>query len=137
MLSYLAQPEQRDTRPEIVKLLYSTRLAGDGHDQVLFLSRLMRVFGKLNQGKNDSGTIDLHLTDSIEPSDYVSSRSWLKIHNDRLTHQQLESNLGPTSGRKDSVVAYVCGPPAMTDEFVNVLQTQEGMKNRVFCEKWW
>ena len=137
MLSYLAQPEQQDTRPEIVKLLYSTRLAGEGLDQVLFLTRLKQVFEDLNKSGSYPSTMDVHLTDSTALSDDVSSNPWLKIHNNRITHQQLKSSLGSANDRRDSVVAYVCGPPSMTDEFVNVLQTEEGMQDRVFCEKWW
>lgn len=137
MLSHLAQPEQQATRPEIVKLLYSTRLAGDGLDQVLFFSRLKQVFENLNKNKVHSNTLDIHITDNKAISDHSSSDPWLKLHNDRITHQLLVSSLGPASDRKDSVVAYVCGPPAMTDEIFNVLQAQEGMKERVFCEKWW
>ncbi|KAF1827294.1 uncharacterized protein K489DRAFT_385937 [Dissoconium aciculare CBS 342.82] len=35
-------------------------------------------------------------------------------------------------------VAYVCGPPRMTDEVVAFLSRQSGMtEDRVRCEKWW
>lgn len=35
-------------------------------------------------------------------------------------------------------VAYVCGPPKMTDEIVEFLVKQPGISERqVRCEKWW
>lgn len=45
--------------------------------------------------------------------------------------------LGPVEKRK-GVVVYICGPPGMTDEFVEVMGRAEGMDpTMVFCEKWW
>lgn len=39
---------------------------------------------------------------------------------------------------RSRTVCYVCGPPAMTDEFVAYLALQRGMSaERVLCEKWW
>lgn len=37
---------------------------------------------------------------------------------------------------KDTV-CYLCGPPKMTDEFVEVLRALLGEKERVIFEKWW
>ena len=55
----------------------------------------------------------------------------------RFVKQDLEAALGPEVGRKNTV-AYVCGPPAMTDWAVAVLERSEGMEEkRVLCEKWW
>lgn len=56
----------------------------------------------------------------------------------RLFEQQdLEIALGPVEERK-GIVAYVCGPPAMTDWAVSVLRRSKGMEEeRVLCEKWW
>ena len=55
----------------------------------------------------------------------------------RFVNQDLEAALGPGAERK-GVVAYVCGPPAMTDWAVGVLRRSEGMEEkRVLCEKWW
>lgn len=47
------------------------------------------------------------------------------------------SGFGPEHDRKNTV-AYVCGPPKMTDEVVANLRSQPGMSDgRVLCEKWW
>ncbi|KAK4694762.1 hypothetical protein P7C71_g2871, partial [Lecanoromycetidae sp. Uapishka_2] len=55
----------------------------------------------------------------------------------RFKERDLELALGPVDERKGTV-AYVCGPPAMTDWAVGVLRGAEGMaEKRVLCEKWW
>lgn len=55
----------------------------------------------------------------------------------RFQEKDLETALGPVAER-ESVVAYVCGPPPMTDWAVDVLGKAEGMdERRVLCEKWW
>ena len=55
----------------------------------------------------------------------------------RSGEKDLINAIGPVVGRK-GVVAYVCGPPPLTDWAVEVLRLAEGMdKERVLCEKWW
>ena len=55
----------------------------------------------------------------------------------RPAEKDLYDALGPEEERSN-VVAYVCGPPAMTDSFVDILKEAKGMEpRRVFCEKWW
>ena len=55
----------------------------------------------------------------------------------RFEASDLETALGPVEERK-GVVAYVCGPPSMTDWAVGVLDRSEGMdQKRVLREKWW
>lgn len=55
----------------------------------------------------------------------------------RIEQGDLLDALGPVEGR-GGIVAYVCGPPAMTDWAVGKLKKAEGMaEERVFCEKWW
>ena len=55
----------------------------------------------------------------------------------RWTHRELVEALGE-EGERENTMAYVCGPPQMTDEAVEVLKRAPGMKeNQVFCEKWW
>lgn len=44
----------------------------------------------------------------------------------------------PGKAHRDGTLCYVCGPSAMTDEFVSFLSGCEGMsEERVLCEKWW
>ena len=55
----------------------------------------------------------------------------------RFDRTDLVVALGPQEKRED-VVAYVCGPPSMTDWAVDVLKGSIGMdEKRVLCEKWW
>jgi len=55
----------------------------------------------------------------------------------RMEQKNLIEALGPVEERK-GVVAYVCGPPEMTDWAVQELADAEGVeKERVLCEKWW
>ncbi len=55
----------------------------------------------------------------------------------RFEQKDLETALGPETER-ESIVAYVCGPPPMTDWAVDVLRMSQGMdEKRVLCEKWW
>ena len=55
----------------------------------------------------------------------------------RFEATDLEAALGPAEER-DGVVAYVCGPPLMSDWAVGVLDRSKGMdQKRVLCEKWW
>ncbi|ETI26387.1 hypothetical protein G647_03164 [Cladophialophora carrionii CBS 160.54] len=55
----------------------------------------------------------------------------------RIQEHDLEEALGPED-RRDTVIVYVCGLPAMTDQFVAWFRTQRGMEEkRVLCEKWW
>lgn len=55
----------------------------------------------------------------------------------RFTTEEIVESLGPEAER-DGTVAYVCGPPSMTDDVVEALRKAEGMADeRVLCEKWW
>lgn len=55
----------------------------------------------------------------------------------RFDAKDLQAALGPIEER-EKVVAYVCGPPSMTDWAVDVLKGSIGMdEKRVLCEKWW
>jgi hypothetical protein len=55
----------------------------------------------------------------------------------RMTVRDVEEAIGDD---KEVSVVYICGVPAMTDEFVQALVSPEGFgmdKNRVLFEKWW
>jgi len=55
----------------------------------------------------------------------------------RFTTEEIVESLGP-EGERDGTVAYICGPPSMTDEVVGALRNAKGMTDeRVLCEKWW
>ena len=105
---------------------------------MLFYDRLQRAFrADSSKGRN----LHLYLTgdsrgtnpaDLLAPSDSISS-----LYNRRFSQEDLIKALGNVEER-GRVVAYVCGPPGMTDEVVGLLKGAEGMdEQRVLCEKWW
>lgn len=60
-------------------------------------------------------------------------RIWFR----RFAEEDLLNAVGPVEQRAGTV-AYICGPPAMTDWAVTRLKGAEGMlEQRVLCEKWW
>ena len=63
--------------------------------------------------------------------------STFRTYERRFEYRELVNSLGPNHMR-GTTVAYVCGPPSMTDDVVDVLQKAEEMKKEnVLCEKWW
>ena len=134
-------------RPLSVRILYTTRPLTGRLGDILFYTRIR---GLLSAKESVQWTLDLYLTgpppaserpEAGESGDIKDEEKTgaegVSIHRRRITHEDLLAATGPVEGRK-GVVAYVCGPARMTDEFVNVLQTAEGMsEERVLCEKWW
>lgn len=55
----------------------------------------------------------------------------IRVHSQRINKDDLDAK----AQQKDTVY-YICGPPAMTDEFVQYLEPIVG-KERVLYEKWW
>ena len=57
----------------------------------------------------------------------------------RITQHDFEDALnGMDYDQRKGVVAYVCGPPSMTDWAVEILRYTPGVvRKRVLCEKWW
>ena len=54
-------------------------------------------------------------------------------HRGRLTMEHLRPQL-PTN--RSGLLVYLCGPPAMTDQFVEDLQ-KDGLGQALRYEKWW
>ena len=56
----------------------------------------------------------------------------------RITEDDLKNVAGDDVEERKGVVAYVCGPPEMTDWAVEKLSDIEGVdRDRILCEKWW
>lgn len=122
--------------PRVVKLLYGTKVFSGGWDEVLFYPRLKKIFSALS-------SVDRAMTVFSTPGDSVEvhvpelSEQSVEITQCRFVSQDLMDALGPVKERH-GVVAYVCGPKAMTDGTVAVLRDAEGMsEERVKCERWW
>lgn len=133
MLSYLS--EDPPDPPVSVQFLYTSKIPRDGLDSILFLPRLRKIF-------TPSAFLDwnlcCYLTGIYPSSNLLSTTEGIQSFQlRRINHQDLFQALGPASER-NGVVAYICGPAAMTDEFLQVLRIQEGMEAKmVLCEKWW
>lgn len=130
-----------------IKVLYTTRPLTEKLGDILFYDRIRRL---ISANPSAERSLDLYLTGfpSAEEREKggvrkealgreKSGSEGVSIHHRRITHEDLISALGPVEERR-GVVAYVCGPARMTDEFVDVLQGADGMiEERVLCEKWW
>ncbi|KAJ5380152.1 uncharacterized protein N7496_002580 [Penicillium cataractarum] len=138
------------TQPLNIHFLYSSRLP-QGHEtaspeeslsQILFLPRIRQIILSQRQSHRLRICLDLFLTDSnssrLAPA---NSPTDLTIHSKRIEKHDLQSAVIGGDGKLDprESVAYVCGPPQMTDEMVELLKgiLGEGGEQRVFFEKWW
>ena len=127
-------PQSR--RPKSIRFVYASKTAGSPilASEILFLQRLMKLVNKAPDG---TAKLDLYLTAASE--DDVSCAEGLPSHVKcrRIGPADLDKALGDVSHRH-STVCYVCGPPRMTDIFVDFLSSRTGMeRGRVLCEKWW
>lgn len=64
----------------------------------------------------------------------------ITVHSRRIKRQDLQATvIGEDADvNPKETVCYLCGPPKMTDEFVEVLRgLLGGEKERVLFEKWW
>lgn len=120
-------------------------------DQTLFLSRLRNILQRTRTVTKRPAYIkldlDLFLTNLSSPTaaaqaseilnnvtddnNVSDSRPPIRVHSQRISKDDLD----PKPQQEDTVY-YVCGPPAMTDEFVEYLEPVAG-KERVLYEKWW
>lgn len=86
-------------------------------------------------------SLDLFLTSASASQISFKSPADLTIHSRRINDQDLHSALVNARDKvvPKETVAYVCGPPVMTDELVEKLQKalEEDGTQRVFFEKWW
>jgi hypothetical protein len=130
--------------PARVRLLYATkRYRGEGRARVAFYARIRGVVERWSR----DGAVDARLAvfetgqvGGVEGDDEEEEEGeggCVRHVKGRIRHEDLMEALGSEGKRADTVV-YVCGPPAMTDEFVEVFKRAPGMEERrVLCEKWW
>lgn len=75
----------------------------------------------------------LHATRNFDPEE-----AWDAGSAERIDSAALDEALASAAADRARVLAYVCGPPAMTDELVALLQGELGLpRHRVRFEKWW
>ncbi|KAK6437265.1 hypothetical protein LTR95_006547 [Oleoguttula sp. CCFEE 5521] len=135
MLSHVMQLPQAE-RPAEVEVVYSTKPA-EPVEKTLFLPRLRSLLEKAE----DAGglRVSLFLTGGakVEIGEVLERTFHRRLTRDDLLNALDGDGKRGAQGRKGTVV-YVCGMPAMTDDFVGFLTRQEGMApERVLCEKWW
>ena len=136
--------------PRTIYFFYSVRrLSEINRASILFLDRLEDLFALPHPASHRVAStqrqLNLYITGTkpvgeASPSlvgKMYAHDSTLRTYERRFEHGELVSSLGPEYERGNTV-AYVCGPPAMTDEVVDVLQKAKGMeKENVLYEKWW
>lgn len=123
--------------------------------QILFLSRLCNIVKHSSTPSSPSSSsspqsnlnisLDLFLT-NLSPSavdtaakllstgDVSEDKSPIRVHGRRISAEDLRDAVAGTG--PEGTVSYICGPPPMTDEFVQVLSTLIG-QDRALYEKWW
>ena len=106
--------------------------------RILFLPRLMDLVAAVADPKV---TLNLYLTGTGDEGRIEHGRFPNRTFASRITKTDLvraiDGYQDDSAGRAETL-CYVCGPPAMTDEFVEFLSQQKGMaQERVLCEKWW
>ncbi|KAG6357008.1 hypothetical protein INS49_014884 [Diaporthe citri] len=139
--SHLAErPDPRHT----VEFLYSTRdPGGEGKrdaSKILFLDRLAGIFN--GGGGALKGRLGLFLTPGgpgagAEGGGDGGDLQGIPFKSRRITVEDIAEAVGDD---KKFAVVYVCGVPAMTDEFVEKLTSPQGLglePHRVLYEKWW
>lgn len=149
ILSHLNN-QTEDSHSLNIHFLYSSRLPQGPEtaspdellDQILFLPRIRQIIRSQRQSHRLRISLDLYLTDPtsfrLNPAKCPAD---LTIHSRRIRKQDLLSAVLGGDGKLDprESVAYVCGPPQMTDNMVELLKDVlgEGGEERVFFEKWW
>jgi ferredoxin-NADP reductase len=152
MLSHIAELKGRlseNTFDTEVHFFYSSRLPGgcstadttddviERTQHVLFLDRLATAWVE----GHVKGKLRLFFTGNPpRPSGTVALQGMdFETHFRRMGLEDLRTAVGDKDQGLDSI-AYVCGVPEMTDEFVRLLTSDKGLcmdKQRVFSEKWW
>jgi ferredoxin-NADP reductase len=118
-----------------VRVLYGTKT--ENGERILFYDRLKRIAEHWKENRDVDFQFILFETGTSSSSLSGAHQPEVKHNSRRMVHADLFEALGPEDDRANTVV-YVCGPPSMTDEFVQLLQNAPGMEDRrVLCEKWW
>ena len=87
---------------------------------------------------DDSVQLDLFLTATSQEQIDEAADLPENVKAGRIEKDDLEAAIGEDRNVRQATVAYICGPPAMTDQFVDFLGSRDGMdKRKVLCEKWW
>ncbi|ETS77172.1 hypothetical protein PFICI_11046 [Pestalotiopsis fici W106-1] len=140
MLSAMAEKENQDGSVDFqVQMLYSMKDPGPGRrhaTKLLFLERIAEIFAS----GRVQGKLQLYLTGAEGDGSVAWRGGEIAFRGRRITKEDLRQAVGEDPVERKSTVAYVCGVPNMTDEFVKELSSEDGLgmgPERVLCEKWW
>jgi NAD(P)H-flavin reductase len=116
-----------------VEFVYSTKVPEDEGGRVLFLEELQAVQDKWSRRMH----VRLFMTGDLAGDEFKElNESSGEVKTRRVMKYDLRKILGDDG--LENTVAYICGPPQMTDEFVAYLTDEMKMpEERVLCEKWW
>lgn len=137
MLSYISE-SQYDLD---IHVFYASKVPAGGINKILFLDRISAMFrdhklkGQFNLFVTGNSGVDGASSDGETP---IALGTNVQIRHGRMPAMDL-LNVVKGSHRSSSLV-YVCGPPAMTDEFVALLTAKDGAAldpEAVMLEKWW
>ncbi|KAI5458391.1 hypothetical protein BGZ63DRAFT_426794 [Mariannaea sp. PMI_226] len=125
-----------------VSVLYASKVPKEGVKEILFLRRIAKLFddGGL-RGRLQLFATGVSLPGIASLGDELQQdflKAGLEIHARRLSHDDLRLAVGEDG--KATCIVYVCGPPMMTDELVQLLISPEGIgleESQVKTEKWW
>ena len=130
-------------RPREIHFVYGTRAPAEiDVMNILFLPRIMDLVAAAD---DVNVTVSLFLTGTGDHGSIEHGKLPNRTFARRFGEADLISAIdgyqnspyGVESAR-DGTLCYVCGPPTMTDEVVDLLKKQPGMsERRVLCEKWW
>ncbi|KAK7753123.1 hypothetical protein SLS62_004854 [Diatrype stigma] len=168
MLSAIAENPNALAPSFEVEFLYSVRRPpGSGPtndykaDQILFLDRIASIFapntpaagarrglkGKLRlfltggTDEEEENTISLSGYDDNIEGNSAEMKRGLHFLSRRITVDDVTDAVGRDPANRRFAVVYICGVPAMTDEFARELTDPKGPvamePHRVLCEKWW
>lgn len=135
MLSCLSESDEwKDVN---LNVLYASKGPREGLQGILFLERIAKLFGE----DKLRGQVSLHVTggeSSIQEGMQMVHGTAMDVRRGRILPEELA---GVVQGEhRDATLVYVCGPPGMTDEFVELLTNPKGVglsPRLVKTEKWW
>ena len=139
LISILGHLIRSTSRPKEIHFVYGTKAEAEMDPQrILFLTRLMDLVAAV---ADRNVTLNLYLTGTGDEGRIEHGRFPNRTYASRITQKDLVRAIDGYQDDHDGRAGthcYVCGPPAMTDEFVEFLSQQKGIaRERVLCEKWW
>ncbi|KAI9724893.1 MAG: hypothetical protein M1812_000169 [Candelaria pacifica] len=138
LISILSDMHAKKQMPEHVHFLYTLKDPKPEEPtsverNILFLSRLEKIRRSI---PHNQMLLKTFLTGNRSKLDNEFD-SGPEVLGRRIKPSDLIATLGNEKDR-GQILCYVCGPAAMTDEFVKILKEARGMDpGKVLCEKWW